>query len=157
MLVYEVTKILSFGLNPDEIPAIEGFAQQLRDYVDKALDERRRRPRDDFLSAFLAVAAEAGEMSPEEMLCQIFQLIVGGTDTTRVAMASLVALLLQHGQQWAEVCRDSALIPGAVAEIDALRAERRIGLEGHPRGRRCRRNGYPGRQLCGAVDHVGHA
>ena len=125
VLVYEVTKILSFGLNPDEIPGIARFAQQLRDYVDKALDERRRRPRGDFLSAFLAVAAEAGEMSPEEMLYQIFQLIVGGTDTTRVAMVSLVALLLQHGQQWAEVCRDSALIPGAVAE--SMRFEPSVG------------------------------
>jgi cytochrome P450 len=121
LLVYEVMKIFNFGLNPDEIAEIEQSAQQLRDYVDEILDERRRNPREDFLSAFLAVATEAGEMSPEEMLYQIFGLIAGGTDTTRVAIASQVALLLQHREQWAEVCRDPALVPGAAAE--AMRFE----------------------------------
>jgi cytochrome P450 len=121
VLVYEVTKIFSFGLNPDEIAEIEKAAQQLHNYVDKVLDERRRSPRGDFLSAFLDAASEAGEMSPEEMLVQIFLLIVGGTDTTRVAIAIQLGLLLQHREQWAEVCGDPALIPCAVAE--AMRFE----------------------------------
>jgi cytochrome P450 len=125
LLVYEVTKILSFGRTPDEIVGVGVFAQRLRDYVDKALDERRRSPRGDFLSAFLAAATEAGEMSPQEMLYQIFQLIIAGTDTTRVALVMLVALLLQHGEQWAQVCRDSALVPGAVAE--SMRFEPSVG------------------------------
>jgi len=125
LLVYEVTKIFSFGVNPDEIAGIETAAQKLRDYVDDVLDARRRSPRGDFLSVFLATATEAGEMSPEETLYQILQLIVGGTDTTRVAIATQVALLLQHRGQWAEVCRDPALVPGAVAE--AMRFEPSVG------------------------------
>jgi cytochrome P450 family 103 len=44
------------------------------------------------------------------------QLIIGGTDTTRVAIVAQLALLLQHREQWDAVCRDPALIPGAVAE-----------------------------------------
>jgi cytochrome P450 family 103 len=120
-MAYKVTRILGFGLNPDEIAEIEAHAEELRDYVGKALDERRRGPRDDFLSAFLAAATEAGEMSPEEILFQIFQLIAAATDTTRVAMAIQTALLLQHREQWTAVCRDPALIPAAVAE--ALRFE----------------------------------
>jgi cytochrome P450 len=119
--VYEVTKTFNLGLKADEIPKIEKAAQLLRGYVDEVLDERRRKPRDDFISAFLAAATEAGEMSPEEILYQIFTMIIGGTDTTRGAIAIQVALLLQHPEQWAEVCRDPALIPGAVAE--AMRFE----------------------------------
>ena len=125
LLVYEATKIFSFGLNPDEIAEIEKATQQLVNYIDEILDERRRSPRDDFISAFLAAATEAGEMSPREMLYQIFALISGGTDTTRVAMASQVALLLQHREQWADVCRDPSLVPGAVAE--AMRFEPSVG------------------------------
>jgi cytochrome P450 family 103 len=121
LLVYEVTKVLSFGLSPDDIVGIEKAGQRLREYVDKILDERRRNPLGDFLSAFLAAANESGEMSPEEMLYQIFALIVGGTDTTRVAIAMQVALLLQHREQWDEVCRDPAQVPAAVAE--AMRFE----------------------------------
>ncbi|MGY3618730.1 cytochrome P450 [Bradyrhizobium sp. USDA 10063] len=125
LLVYEVTKAFSLGLSPDDIVGIEKAGQRLREYVDKVLDERRRSPREDFLSAFLAAATEGGEMSPEEMLYQIFQLIVGGTDTTRVAIAMQVALLLQHREQWAEVCRDPALVSGAVTE--AMRFEPSVG------------------------------
>jgi cytochrome P450 len=119
--VYKVMKVFNFGLKPDEIPEIEKAAQQLRGYVDEVLEERRCKPRDDFISAFLTAATEAGEMSPEEMLYQIFVLIAGGTDTTRGAIAIQVALLLQHREQWTEVCRDPALVPGAVAE--AMRFE----------------------------------
>jgi cytochrome P450 len=125
LLVYEVTKVFSLGLSPDEIVEIEKAGQRLREYVDKVLDERRHSPREDFLSAFLATATEGGEMSPEEMLYQIFALIVGGTDTTRVAIAMQLALLLQHRDQWAEVCRDPALVSGAVAE--AMRFEPSVG------------------------------
>ena len=121
LLVYEVTKIFSFGLNPDQIGKIENAARQLRDYVDKVLDERRRNPRDDFLSAFLAAAIEAGELSPEEMLYQIMPLIIGSADTTRVALTMQVALLLQHREQWAAVCDDPSLVPAAVTE--AMRFE----------------------------------
>jgi cytochrome P450 len=125
LLVYEVTKILSFGVSPDDFAEIEKAVQRLRVYVDAAFDERRRKQHGDFLSAFLAAATEAGEMSPEEMLYQIIQLIVGGTDTTRVAIATQIAVLLQHRDQWEEVCRDPALVPGAVAE--AMRFEPSVG------------------------------
>jgi cytochrome P450 family 103 len=64
-------------------------------------------------------------MSPEEMLYQIFQLIVGGTDTTRVAIAMQLALLLQHREQWDEVCRDPTRVSGAVTE--AMRFEPSVG------------------------------
>jgi hypothetical protein len=62
-------------------------------------------------------------MSPVEVIFQIAQLIVGGTDTTRVAIAAEVALLLQQRRQWEAVCRDPGLIQGAVAE--AMRFEPR--------------------------------
>jgi cytochrome P450 family 103 len=125
LLVYEVTKVFILGLSPDEVVEIEKAGQRLREYVEKVLDERRRSPREDFLSGFLAAATEAGEMSPEEMLYQIFQLIAGGTDTTRVAIAIQVALLLQHREQWEQVCRDPDLVSGAVAE--AMRFEPSVG------------------------------
>ncbi|WP_027581183.1 cytochrome P450 [Bradyrhizobium sp. Ai1a-2] len=120
-LVYVVTKIFSFGLYLDEIGKIEKAAQQLHDYVETAVDQHHHRPREDFLSAFLAAAAEAGELSPQEILYQIMPLIIGGTDTTRVALATQLALLLQHREQWAAVCDAPSLVPAAVTE--AMRFE----------------------------------
>jgi cytochrome P450 family 103 len=135
-LAYQVSRVLGFLFTPDDIPAMQAAAQELLEYVEGVLEERRRSPRDDFLSAFLADAAEASEMSPFEIVTQIFALIIGGTDTTRIAGAIQVGLLLQHREQWQAVCRDPALIPGAVTE--ALRYEpsvasvARIALEDIP-------------------------
>src|SRR5260370_6040708 len=115
-LVYQVSRFFSFSFTPDEIPDIEAAARQLQDYVERTLDQRRRAPCDDFLSRFVAAADAAAEMSPIEIIFQIVQLIIGGTDTTRVAIVMQVALLLQHPEQWMAVCRDPGLIPAAVEE-----------------------------------------
>ena len=120
-LVYQVTRFVSHSITPDEIPKSEAACRQLRDYVEKTLNDRRRTPRGDFLSHFLMNAEAAGELSPLEMVFQITQLIIGGTDTTRVAIVMQVALLLQHREQWDAVCRDPTLVSGAVAE--AMRFE----------------------------------
>jgi cytochrome P450 family 103 len=120
-VVYEVTKIFNFGLKPEEITGIETAVRQLRDYVNKAIEDRRRDPRNDFLSGFLATAKETGDLSPEEVIYQIVPLIFGGADTTRVATAMQLALLLQHRDQWHDVCRNSMLVPAAVSE--AMRFE----------------------------------
>lgn len=124
-LVYRVTRFISASIPPDAIPESEAACQQLRDYVEKTLEDRRRAPRDDFLSDFLAKADAAGELSPLEIIFQIMQLIVGGTDTTRVAIVVQLALLLQQREQWDAVCRDPSVIPAAVAE--AMRFEPSVG------------------------------
>jgi cytochrome P450 family 103 len=85
-LVYSVTRFISSSIVQDEIPESEAACQQLRDYVEKTFEDRRRAPRDDFLSDFLAKADATGGLSPLEIIFQIMQLIVGGTDTTRVAI-----------------------------------------------------------------------
>ncbi|MGC1303115.1 MAG: cytochrome P450 [Caulobacteraceae bacterium] len=115
-LVYETTRFLSFGFTPDEFPRMEAASLELRTYVERVLEERRRAPREDFLSTFLASAEAAGEMSPLEIIFQIYQIIVAATDTTRVALVMQVALLLQHPEQWRAVCEDPGLIAAAVAE-----------------------------------------
>jgi cytochrome P450 family 103 len=120
-LVYEVTRFFRFEGADDELPGIEAAARQLKRYVEDILDDRRRKPREDFLSTFLAAADAAGEMSPIEIIFQIVALIIGGTDTTRVAMVMQVGLLLQHPEQWTAVVRDPGLVPVAVAE--AMRFE----------------------------------
>lgn len=115
-LVYEVTHAISRSMTRDKIPECEAACQALQAYVEEILEARRRAPREDFLSDVLAKVDEAGELSPLEIIFQVIQLIVGGTDTTRVALAMQLSLLLQNREQWDAVCREPALGVGAVAE-----------------------------------------
>lgn len=123
--VYEVSRSLSFTFGPDDLPDIERAAQDLYSYVERVLENRRRAPSDDFLSHFLADVEAAGELSPLDVVIQVMTVIIGGTDTTRVAMAMLVGLLLEHPEQWQAVLQDHKLIPGAVKE--SLRFEPSVG------------------------------
>lgn len=127
-LVYSVSRIISFTFPPDQLAKIEADGRELYEYVDALLQRRRETPHDDLLSAYLADAAAKGELSPVEIVVQIVILIAGGTDTTRVAMASQVSLLLQHREQWDAVCADPKLTHQAVAE--ALRFEPSVGSVG---------------------------
>jgi hypothetical protein len=123
--VYRVARSLSSTWVPEETPAIEEATRRLTAYVSDLLDERRRVPRNDFLSEFTATVDRQGQFSPSEALIQVVTIVLAGSDTTRGALAIQVALLLAHREQWEAVCRDESLIPGAVAE--ALRYEPSVG------------------------------
>jgi cytochrome P450 len=124
-LVYSVCRILSLNFAPQDIPEMERAARELQLYVADLLSARRHTPAEDFISSYVADVDEKAEMSPIEVIVQMVILIMAATDTTRVAMASQVAVLLQHPDQWQAVCHDPALIPGAVAE--GLRYEPSVG------------------------------
>jgi cytochrome P450 len=88
----------------------------LTSYTYDLLQDRRAKPVNDFLSSYVAALDESEKLSAAETVIQIVTLILGGSDTTRAAMAIQISLLLQHRDQWNAVCRDFALVPGAVAE-----------------------------------------
>jgi cytochrome P450 family 103 len=145
-LVYSASRLFYLSNTKQEILEIEAAGALLCEYVEKVLADRRRHPQDDFLSAFLSTVDEGNELSSLEITIQIFTMILGGTDTTRVAFAALVGVLLDHPDQWDQVCEDPSLAPKAVQE--SLRYEPSVAafarvtledvdLEGHilPAGR----------------------
>jgi cytochrome P450 family 103 len=124
-LVYTVSRVFSFSFTDAEVPAMTDAARQLAEYVERLLSDRRASPSDDFLSAFVRIVDEDSDLSPAEVLSQVASVIIGGSDTTRVAIAVQAALLLQRREQWEAICADAALIPGAVTE--SLRYEPAVG------------------------------
>jgi cytochrome P450 family 103 len=123
--VYQLSRALSASFTREEVPEIDTAAGHLTAYVSELLASRRAAPRNDFLTSYAVAVEQEGNLSPIETLIQIVTVIVGGSDTTRTALAMQAALLLQHRDQWDAVCQDAALIPGAVSE--ALRYEPSVG------------------------------
>ncbi len=119
-LVYEVGKFFSPAPTPEDVSSSQTALQELKVYIQTILHERRQSPKS-FLSTFLAVADETTKLSAPEIIFQIVQFIIGGTESVRTAVAAQTSLLLQHRDQWEAVCQDPTLIPAAVTE--ALRFE----------------------------------
>jgi cytochrome P450 len=123
--VYQLARALTVTFTREDVPEIETATRELTAYVEDLLARRRADPRNDFLTSYVTAVEQEGNLSPIETLIQIVTVIVGGSDTTRAAMTMLVALLLQHRDQWDAVCGDATLIAGAVSE--SLRYEPSVG------------------------------
>jgi cytochrome P450 family 103 len=120
-LVYSVSRGFSLTFTRDDLVEMEADARELQDFVKALIDTRRKAPVNDLVSIFLADADQRGELSPIEIVMQIVILIIGGTDTTKTALAVQLALLLEDRPQWEAVCADATLVPAAV--IEAMRYE----------------------------------
>jgi cytochrome P450 len=102
--------------NPGRARAVNPSAPIYEEFG-KLLEERRRAPRDDLMSALIEAELDGQRLSEEELLGFCFLLVVGGNDTTTNLIANGAVLLARHPAQRDELIRDPALIPGAVEEM----------------------------------------
>lgn len=87
-------------------------------YVEQALAERRRAPRDDLLSRLLAATDEDGEPLSDVDIFGFFQLLIfAGTETTVNLIGNAVICLCEHPAAMAEVRGAPALIPQMLEEV----------------------------------------
>lgn len=95
-------------------------------YVSDLLDQRRKTPRDDFITEYLDTTSQDSELSEREIRTQVLGLILAGSDTTRGSLCMTLAHLLRHPEQWRDFCADpDGLKKGVVAE--GLRYEPIVG------------------------------
>jgi cytochrome P450 family 103 len=123
--VYSASRSVGFSFSPADVPEMEQSARDLLTYIRELLATRRVAPRDDFLTDYTAIVAQEDTLTAAEVLSQVVTVVLAASDTTRTAMATQVALLLQHRDQWDALCHDPGLVPGAVAET--LRYEPPVG------------------------------
>lgn len=102
--------------------AIEASLRDFNIYVEGLLEDRRKNPREDFLTEYVAATAAAGDMSEGEIRTQVLGLILAGSDTTRGSLCMTFARLLQHPAQWAALCADPDGLKKGAAE-EGLRYE----------------------------------
>jgi cytochrome P450 len=96
---------------------IERATAELYGYVEALLDERRRAPSSDLLSALLA-AEDAGEkLSHAECVNLVLDVIAGGVDTTQAQLSHAMRLFATHPRQWETLAGRPELIPAAVEEV----------------------------------------
>ncbi|MFN7104345.1 MAG: cytochrome P450 [Pseudorhizobium sp.] len=95
---------------------IEAAAEGLYHYIEEHLRRRLARSQEDLLSAVASTWRADPMISFSSLVHQVMTIVIGGTDTTKVAFPTLVALLAQHPQQWEALRANPDLAAGAVAE-----------------------------------------
>lgn len=95
---------------------VQRNADEMADYFERIVAERRAKPKDDLIS--ILVNAEGGDaLSAGEVLSFVFLLLVAGNETTTNLIGNAMKALLQHPTQLKEVSENFELIPQALEEV----------------------------------------
>ncbi|HLN15639.1 MAG TPA: cytochrome P450 [Acidimicrobiales bacterium] len=128
----DIFRIFNGDLATD-LPAIRRASEELEAYMRTMVDERRRQPADDLLSALIAIEEEGDRLDTDELVLLAEAVLMAGTDTTRNQLACCVALFADHPDQWALLAKEPDLAPRAVEEsmryLGTVRASARIASE----------------------------
>ncbi len=100
------------GLTPTPVGSA---IPELFRYLALVIEERRRAPREDLISAL--IRAEDGEtLKPAEVVIFTLLLLVAGNETTTNLLSNALLALTEHPAELARVQRERALVPALVEE-----------------------------------------
>ncbi len=100
---------------------IEQAVEEFYEYAEALVRARRESPADDLISKLIAAEEQGDRLSDVECINLVFNVLVGGVDTSQSQLAHAVRLLAEHPQQWQLLVKQPALAAAAVEE--ALRYE----------------------------------
>jgi len=107
-----------------EIEAIDQAVREFYEYAEALVQARRDDPREDLISMLIEAQDPdhpPARLSDVECINLVFNVLVGGVDTTQSQLAHAVRLLAEHPEQWQLLREDPSLASAAVEE--ALRYE----------------------------------
>lgn len=111
----------AMGLNPllteDQRAEVVQSDAELEAYLRRSLAERRADPRDDLISALIAVEEAGDQLTDREIVTMCSLLLAAGNVTTTDLIGNGVWLLLRHPEQLRMLRDDPSLIINAVEEI----------------------------------------
>jgi cytochrome P450 len=100
---------------------IERAVEEFYEFAQELVRARRKSPADDLISKLIAAEEQGDRLSDVECINLVFNVLVGGVDTSQSQLAHAVRLLAEHPDQWAMLVEDPTLAQAAVEE--ALRYE----------------------------------
>lgn len=90
--------------------------ETLRGYFAEQVEQRRRAPQNDVITALVDAEVDGRRLSDEQIFAFLRLLLPAGIETTYRSLGNLLFALLTHPDQLDEVRNDRTLIPAAVEE-----------------------------------------
>jgi len=98
--------------------ASEGDAQrEMGDYFLAMIEQRRKEPKNDLISALLAAQIDSEHLSMIEVLGFCFLLLVAGNETTTNLIGNAFICFDEHPETWQQLQAEPALVPSAIEEV----------------------------------------
>lgn len=87
-------------------------------YATEIIAERRKKPGSDLVSDLVTSAVAKEQMTEQEIIASITQLVFAGNETTANLMALTLHALSLHPDQRRRLAQDRSLIPAAIEEVN---------------------------------------
>ncbi|WP_031509420.1 cytochrome P450 [Streptomyces megasporus] len=100
-----------------DLPKIEEALERLYRYSDDLIADRRRTPREDFVTRLVEASRDTDKLSDDELRDGLVLLIFGGFDTTRNQLGLAMQTFVDHPDQWRLLAERPELGGKAVEEI----------------------------------------
>jgi len=104
-------------LPPDVIAARERASDEFMEYFRGLIAKRRADPRDDLVSALVAVEEQGDTMTEAELLSTLILLLIAGHETTVNLIGNGVLALLRNRAQFEKLSSDPSLAKSATEEV----------------------------------------
>lgn len=101
---------------PDVVQRRIKAATAFREYFTKLIDQRRREPKDDLLSALITAREEGDKLTDDELLSTLILLLIAGHETTVNLIGNGVLSLLRNPSEFERLQKDPSLARSAVEE-----------------------------------------
>jgi cytochrome P450 len=101
---------------PEVLAALKTNADELTAYFERAVADRRERPRTDLISALVAAEENGDRLTTTEIVTMCNLLLLAGNLTTTDLIGNTMLALLEHPDQRAKVQADPGRITDAVEE-----------------------------------------
>ena len=119
----EWSRHLARGQDPPEVLSPEVMQRSVEamtlfmDYFGGLIKERRKRPREDLLSALISAEDAGDKLTEDELLSTCVFLLAAGHETTVNLIGNGTLALLRHPGQLSKLRDDPSLAPSAVEEL----------------------------------------
>ncbi|MCC5886328.1 MAG: cytochrome P450 [Gammaproteobacteria bacterium] len=115
-------------MSADELNDADDRVRENHAYFCGLLDERRRQPQDDLLTALVHAETEDGKLSYDELIANVSLLFAAGHETTVNLIGNGLLALWRHPDELAKLRANLDLAPSAVEEF--LRFDSSVQLSG---------------------------
>ncbi|MFE0209010.1 cytochrome P450 [Streptomyces sp. NPDC058985] len=99
-------------------PMTQRFAHlNILGYFEELQAAKAANPADDLVSVLATASVDGTPLTPDDIILNCDNLLVGGTENTRIAAAGGMLAFLEHPEQWRMLSQDPDLLPSAVEEV----------------------------------------
>ncbi len=114
---HAIVKMYELDTTEEQAAAANQASAEFRDYVLELIGERRRRPREDMVTALVEARVDGGRLSDDEIVSTVVVLLNAGHEATVNTLGNGVTALLRHPGQWQRLVRGEVPASAAIEEL----------------------------------------